>query len=175
MKRKARFFLFAGLYWMFSLAQACTCEPGLLGTVGIQAAKEVFIFRLVSARALPGRTDDVSGPHIEGEIEIVDRLRGHGSVRKIRFSTASCCGVRLDVGTYFAGFGAAHGPVFKADSGNVVEVGARRDVQQARNNIHALLRGERRLDDVFPKSARERTDQQIVPPPCPRADAGGRR
>jgi len=172
MKRKARFFLFAGFYWMSSMAQACTCEPGLLDTVGVQAAKEVFIFRLVSARALPERRGDVAGPHIEGEIEIVDRLRGQASFRTIRFSTAPCCGARLDVGTYFAGFAAKREPVFLANSGNVVEVGARHDVQEARNNIHALLRSERRLDDVFPRSVRERTDQLIVPLPCPRADVG---
>lgn len=168
MKPITRFLVFACVSWFAGTAQACTCAPELRDLPGALEAKNVFIFRVLSARALPDRADDFSGPHVEGRIEIVDRLRGQGRFRKMRFSTGRCCGSRFDVGAYFVGLISEHGPTFRAHFGNVLEIGTREDLQEARKDIAALLSGQRQLDEVFPRWMRERTEQSVVPPPCPR-------
>lgn len=174
MKPMTWFLVFACASWFAGTAQACSCAPELLDFAGVLRAKNVFIFHLVSARALPDRAGDVSGPQIEGTIEVVDWLRGQGKYRKMRFSTGRCCGSRFDVGTYFVGFVSERGPAFRAHFGNVVEIGTHHDVQEARKDIAAVLSGQRQLDDVFPRSVRERTEQSVVPLPCPRAQAEAR-
>lgn len=170
-----RFLLCACAFWFSGLAYACTCDDGLVpSTARVRAAKEIFIFQLVSAKVKSGVPFATSGAEIEAEIRIVDRLRGRRTFTKMTFYTGHCCGSRFDVGAHFAAFISERGPVFSAYSGNVLEVESMYSVPEARKSIAAILSGRRTLEEVFSRDELDRTTQFPVPLPCPRERSGGK-
>ena len=148
-------------------AQACTCTPGL-DTETLATAKNVFIFRLIRAEAKAARSEGQHRADIIGEIAIVDQLRGHRQFKQVAFSTAACCGARLDVGSYFLAAQSGTGSRFFVNGNDVIEVGNEHPLPEDRARLRAVLEGKQTLENAFPRDARERTEQFTVPPPCPR-------
>ncbi|MDM5178557.1 hypothetical protein PO883_15265 [Massilia sp. DJPM01] len=136
-------------------AQACTCGFAPLNTEATRHAKNVFIFRLSQAKVNLISGNKRSGAEIIGRIKIIDRLRGVKKLpEQIRFSTDSCCGTRLDVGSYFVAFISDAGSQFVAHKGNVMEVGREYALSRTktREKILSVLDGKEKLEDFFPGS-----------------------
>ncbi|MDQ1925148.1 hypothetical protein, partial [Massilia pseudoviolaceinigra] len=112
------------LAWILTFscaAQACTCAFAPLDTESARDAKDVFIFRLTQAKVKHISGDERRGTEIIGQIKIIDRLRGVKKLSdQIKFYTDTCCGTRLDVGSYFVAFVSDAGSQFVAHNGNVV-------------------------------------------------------
>lgn len=160
------------LAWILTFscaAQACTCAFAPLDTESARNAKDVFIFRLTQAKVKLNSDDERTGTEIIGQIKTIERLRGAKKLpEKIKFATGACCGTRLDVGEYFVAFVSDVGSQFVANSGNVMEVGGKYRLSDTRERILAVLDGKERLEDVFSRADRDRTEQSPVLPPCPR-------
>lgn len=151
-----------------SAVHACTCSFMPASTESVRAARDVFTFRLVEARVAIDRHGKAARDEIVGKVELVERIRGtRKPVREMRFSLGRCCGSRFDVGGYFVAFVNVDGETFVGHSGNVVEIGNDVSLQGARDNIAALLKGDKRLEEAFPRWQLERTEQSPVPLPCP--------
>lgn len=152
-----------------SAVGACTCSFMPASTESLRGAGDVFMFRLVEASVAIDRHGKAARGEIVGKVELVERIRGtRESVREMRFSLGQCCGSRFDVGSYFVAFVNIDGETFVAHSGNVVEIGNDVSLQGARDNIASLLKGDKRLEEAFPRWQLERTEQSLVPLPCPR-------
>lgn len=166
------FKFFITLLWcavFSSAAQACTCSVSPPTTYSLRSAKDIFIFRLVSAGLSAEKASDSSDYEIVGKIEVVDRLRGARlKFKEVRFSTNRCCGIRLDVGAYFVAFFDAKGINFFGNIGNIIEIGQGDSLETARSTILAVLEGSKNLEDAFPRSQLDRIEQSPVLPPCPR-------
>jgi hypothetical protein len=152
-----------------SAAHACTCSSTPLSTEVARSAKSVVIFRLVQAQ-LPDESDRGSHSHeVQGKVTMMEQLRGHGpAVQEVNYSTSACCGVRLDVGSYYVAFVSGSGTRFRAHTENVVDLGPAKPSPETRAGIVDLINGRKTLDQVFPRAMRDRVEQSPIPIPCPR-------
>jgi len=148
-------------------AYACTCAEKSIDTGAIVKAKSVFVFRLVQAQIKAGHSNAYNTT-IFGKIKIVDQIRGVRRFKEVEFSTAACCGSRLDVGGYFVAAVSEMGPRFFANSGNVMEVGKEYPLSETRGKIQAVIKGKENFEAVFSRGFRDRTEQFPVLPPCPK-------
>lgn len=149
--------------------QACTCSVAPLDAEIARSAKSVIVFRIMSAKVSREQVHDAPASDIVGRVKIVDQLRGRKSaIREIRFSTGSCCGSRLDVGSYFVAFISNDGSRFTANIGNVVEVGKEYPTVQTRTTILDFLDGRKTFEESFSRELRDRSEQSPVLAPCPR-------
>ncbi|MGJ7902330.1 hypothetical protein [Lysobacter sp. 1R34A] len=150
-------------------AAACECTRPPLDTVSARRAKHVFVFRLLSSELQTEGSSDPWTTRVIGKIRIVDTLRGTASTRTIRYSTQQCCGVRLDVGKYYAAFASSAAPQLSGDLGTLLELG---DVYGPasgdRARIESVLAGKNSLEKAFSEYTLDRLHQVPRPPaPCP--------
>lgn len=150
-------------------AAACQCPGPPLDTVSARRAKHVFVFRLLSSELQTQGSDQPWTTRAIGKIQLVDTLRGTTNTKTIRYSTHQCCGVRLDVGKYYAAFASDAGVQLSGDLGNLLELG---DMYYPgsghRARVESVLSGKSSLEDAFSEYARDRLQQIPRPPePCP--------
>ncbi|SHH12119.1 hypothetical protein [Massilia sp. CF038] len=158
------------LAWAISFSQdifACSCDVTPLDTVAVRSAPQIVIFRLVSARVAASRDGTGARNDVIGTVQPVESLRGRKSaMREVQFSTEPCCGLRLDVGAYFAAFPDQNQSRFFANNGNLIELGHAAAFQDGRDRLIKVLEGRQTLNSVFGRSVRDRTEQSPVLPPC---------
>lgn len=111
---------------------------------------ERLVFRLLTAELQNAGASDPNDSSVVGTIKVVDNILGSTRARQIHYSTLQCCGIRLDVGSYYVPFIEEDGTEFFAHSGNVVEIGEMyyRGIPE-RGGILAVLSGKKGLEDVF--------------------------
>jgi len=153
------------LCWRIGACCSCGHLPYVADDT-LRNAEHIFVFRLISAEV------DVSHPNeitwdANGRIEHVESLRGNGKqFPRIRFSTLSfCCGARFDVGQFYIGFASGSGPVFEANTGNVLSTGSA-GYEAAKSFLARVMAGKAKLDDSAAPFDQNRT-QQVPPPPQP--------
>lgn len=150
-----------------SASEACECDFPPLDTAAARNAREIFVFRLLSAEVRDDKDYDRGGNRIVGRIKVITRLRGTArQIREVHFSTSDCCGTRLDVGDYFVAFLPSMNGKFTTNSGNVLSVGREYPLAQTHDKLSAILAGKTRLEDVFSRAYRDRIEQWPVLPPC---------
>ena len=149
-------------------ASACECNFDPLTDDSVRAAKNLFVFRLVSAEII---SDDLKLPatsQISGSIEIVETIRGKPTFKTIIYNTFNCCGSRLDVGHYYVAFSSESGVQFLGNSGNLVSLGDWYDKKfSPRKDIEKVLTKKATVKQAFIAFSRERIDQTPPPPPPP--------
>jgi hypothetical protein len=161
--------LFA-LLFTTTQALACSCSFTAVDENTVREAEQVFVFKLVSARSV----DDarVEQPWrdalVVAEIEVVEVLRGGPLHRRMHFSTAQCCGSRLDVGKYYAAFLPADEAEFFGHMGNLIEIGPGLGVKGRVDDLKSVLAGKRTLAQEFGEYPSDRITTVPRPPaPCP--------
>jgi hypothetical protein len=145
-------------------AFACQCSFVPLGTKEAQAATNVFVFRLMDARVVPG-VKDAPNTSVVGTIKVVAHIRGRTRAQQIRYSTFYCCGSRLEIGKYYIAFLSSDAPKFDANASNVLPLWQDFGRREA-DNLEAVLRGKKQLEDVFPYGLDEIHQVRPPPPPC---------
>ena len=96
-------------------ASGCECKHYGLDVAAARNARNVFVFLLRSSEMDPVHKDRAIGT-----IEIVESLRGSGtSIRRIAYSTDSCCGLRMDVGHHYFAFTNESGPDLVVNAANL--------------------------------------------------------
>lgn len=149
-------------------AAACQCAGPPLDTVSARRAKHVFVFRLLSSELQTEGSDQPWTTRVIGKIQVVDTLRGTANTKTIRYSTQQCCGVRLDVGKYYAAFASDAGPQLSGDLGNLLELGEMSPGSGDRARIESVLSGKSSLEKAFSEYTLDRLHQIPRPPePCP--------
>lgn len=158
------------LLWTSAAAQACECARMPLDDQAAKAATEVFVFRLMSAAVDDSNPDAVQ--NLVGRIEVVETLRGKPAPRALRYSIFRCCGIRLEVGEYYAGFTTDVGAEFFGDVDNLLPLGESYESGRRRGlRLHDVVAGRVSVDTAFPDPML-RIEQLPRPPPPPCA-AGG--
>lgn len=146
---------------------ACTCSYTLLDTNAVRAAKEIFVFRIISEEIKLEDGSEFKESEVLGKIKVIDWIHGQKKdFKEIQFSTHRCCGSRFDVGNYFVAFVSNNGPKFFAHGGNVLEVGTIYDSSEIRKNITKIRSGGKELEEFFSRADRDRIEQSPVPMPC---------
>ncbi|MDE2407029.1 MAG: hypothetical protein KGL91_04095 [Xanthomonadaceae bacterium] len=144
---------------------ACECAFVPLGTEEAQSAKNVFVFRLMASRVDNTSTEERNS--ILGTIEVVARIRGSATkVRHVRYSISECCGSRLEVGKYYVAFLPSDISIFDGNGSNLLPLWQGFGQSEA-NNLEAVLRGKKRLEDTFAFGLQEIDQVRPPPPPCP--------
>lgn len=151
-------------------ANACQCAFLPINTQSVREAKNVFIFRLLSAELQNINTADPLSGLVIGKIQVVETLRGSTNAKAIRYSTLYfCCGSRLDVGKYYAAFTSEVGMQLSANFGNLIEIGdmyvPKKDAFRAK--IESVLTGNVKLAGAFSEHKLNRTAQIPFPPAPP--------
>jgi len=155
-------------------ANACQCAFPLLDTESVRDAKNIFIFRLLSAELQLDGSDQPLTTMVTGRIQVVDTIRGNTTAKTIRYSTHQCCGTRLDVGKYYAAFAPEPDSEFLGNNGNLLEVGETYYPKSgSRTKIESVISGRRSLEEAFSEYALDRT-QQIPRPPAPYCPNGNK-
>jgi hypothetical protein len=156
----------------FGDALACSCAYIPLTSEAAREASNVFVFRLLSARANgdPGAESEVTG-----RIQVLANVRGRTTARDIDFTTQQCCGIRMEVGKDYVGFLSADARHFGANGGNVLALWGRFGETDA-GLLEAVLRGHRNVEEAFAYGFQEIKQVRPPPPPCPRkpVSASGR-
>lgn len=96
-------------------AHACADPPSVSFRQMLGTASSVFVFQLVEAHYV---REDLGGgtstERIEGRINVVDTLKGHGDAfRQIRYAFRSCGSVRMSVGQFYLAATTQKGPVLE--------------------------------------------------------------
>ena len=153
-------------------ASACSCAFPPLSTQEARAAKSVFVFRLMDARVEPIKSGS-SGHLVTGTIKVMARIRGATKAKEIRFSTFYCCGSRLEVGKYYVAFLTSDAPRFDGNAGNLLPLWQEFGQSEA-NDLEAVLRGKKQLEESFAYGLQEINQVRPPPPPCPAQKKGSR-
>jgi hypothetical protein len=146
-------------------ADACSCAFAPLGTKEAQAARNVFVFRLMDAR-MEQTTAGASSNWVVGTVKILAQVRGSTKTQQIRFSTFYCCGSRLEVGKNYIAFLSSDTLRFDGNASNLVPLWEDFDREDA-DALEAVLHGKKQLEDVFAYGLEEINQVRPPPPPCP--------
>lgn len=148
-------------------ADACVCSTVQLGNKEVQAARYVFVFRLMDAHVDAEQdTPIVSSESVIGTIRVAAHVRGRTKAKEIRYSTDYCCGSRLEVGKNYIGFLGSDGGRFYASASNVIPLWGYFGRDEA-DSLEAVLRGKKKLEDAFAYGIGEINQVRPPPPPCP--------
>lgn len=143
-------------------ADACQCAFIPLDSKQAQAARHVFVFRLMDARIDKDTTAEPRDS-ITGTIKILAHVRGRASAKAIRYSTSWCCGSRLEVGKYYVAFLSLDAPRFYANASNVLPLWQEFGQEEA-NRLESVLRGKSRLEEAFAYGVDEIHTMRLPPP-----------
>jgi hypothetical protein len=159
-------FLCAILFSGLALACQCAYEP--MSDNSVKAAKNIFVFRLISAEIANKASTDGTDSTILATIQIVDVVRGSAAYKKIYFSNHWCCGSRLDVGHFYAAFTSTGGVSFSGNTGNLLDLGNMYYPEiEFRKNIPFVLTGKMSINKAFANYDINRLEQVPPPPPPP--------
>lgn len=156
-------------------AQACECMDEPLDDAGVAAASDIFVFRLVSASAAEPFRKNGYDASVVGTLQIAAQLRGAAAPQTLRYQTSLCCGLRLNVGDYYAAFlRDVDGDTFGGSIGNLVPLGQGYS-GSVRERVTDLAAGRITLDEAVPARMRDEmaTLPPRPPPPCQSAFPAG--
>ena len=153
-------------------AEACQCSFIPLGTKEAQAARNVFVFRLIDARIDQDTTGNPSNS-VAGTIKVLAHVRGRTRAQQVRYSTSWCCGSRPEVGKYYIAFLSSDAPRFDGNASNVLPLWQEFGRDEA-DRLEAVLRGKSRLEEVFAYGVDEIHQMRLPPPPCSDRDKKAR-
>ena len=147
-----------------SPAQACTCFPPL-NNQSVRVAKNIFVFRFVGSE-LQSDGADAAIALVLGNMIVVENLRGETKATRFTYSTQWCCGIRLDVGKYYAAFVAEDDSAqFSGTNANLLELGDSYNSQTDGAKLRTIVSGKKKLEAVFDQSQIDRIEQVPRPPP----------
>lgn len=157
---------FVLLFLVSGFASACECMNYSLHKEIVQQAKDVVVFRLIGAGVSPDPADHMA----VAIIQVVDRIRGKSKIRRIRYSTSMCCGIRVEAGGYYVLFAEKASDSMQVHGGNLLAVGDDYDPAGIlRTDLLDVLAGRRAID----AGITEYSESQLPrippppPPPCP--------
>ena len=152
-----------------SFALACSCSEGELDGDGVKRATRIFVFRVVSAKLAENADVDMSSTKVTAEIKVVEELRGTApSGRDIEYNSSRCCGLRLDIGHYYAAFLTDAGPKFGVGSHNLLWLGENNGSKRYSSaKLKLVVAGDSKFDEVYGDYARSFISNSTPPPPPP--------
>lgn len=157
---------FVLLFLVSGFASACECMNYSLHKEIVQQAKDVVVFRLIGTGVSPDPADHMA----VAIIQVVDRIRGKSKIRRIRYSTSMCCGIRVEAGGYYVLFAEKASDSMQVHGGNLLAVGDDYDpAGMLRTDLLDVLAGRRAID----AGITEYSESQLPrippppPPPCP--------
>lgn len=161
-------------------ASACDCRYSMMDDDDVRGARHVFVVRVLATRVVDDRGDaDNSAWTAAADVRVVETLRGDGSAfTSFKFSTAPCCGIRIDAGHYYfvALASDGTGPEFDGNAQTLVDFGPfgyqeppRDPARRHYSYEHAreVEAGTRSLDRAFAPWLRDLLLQVPPPPPPP--------
>ncbi len=161
-----RAFTFVLLFLVSSFASACECMNYSLAKEIVQEAKDVVVFRVIGT----GVSLDPANHVAVANIAVVDRIRGKSKIRRIRYSTSMCCGIRIEAGGYYVLFAEKASDSIEAHGGNLLAVGDDYDpAGMLRTDLLDVLAGRRAIDAGITEYSESRLPKipPPPPPPCP--------
>lgn len=156
---------FVVLFLASGFASACECMSYSLDKEIVQEAKDVVVFRVIGTGVSPDPADHVA----VANIEVVDRIRGKSKIKRIRYSTYWCCGLRIEAGGYYVLFVDKASGSIQAHAGNLLAVGDEYDpAGMLRTGLLDVLAGRRAIDSGITEYSESRLPKiPPPPPPCP--------
>jgi hypothetical protein len=158
---------------------ACSCGAGLLSDSTVRAAKRIYVVQLVGAQWRPEGNDQVINGHVEARIRVVKRLVESRELASRRvdsgparvqawYTVGRCCGVKLDVGHYYAVFDVEGADPLRLSEGNLLPLGAAFDPGGYDfANLQRVVHQGVRLESAFGEIPSGRLLQAPAPPPPP--------
>ncbi len=148
-------------------ASACECMNYSLHKQIVQDAKDVVVFRVIGTGVSFDPADHVA----VANIAVVDRIRGKSKIRRIRYSTSMCCGIRIEAGGYYVLFAEKASDSIQAHGGNLLAVGDDYDpAGMLRTDLLDVLAGRRAIDAGITEYSVSRLPKIPPPPPLPCPD-----
>lgn len=157
---------FVLLFLVSGFASACECMNYSLDRDIVQEAKDVVVFRVIGTGVSPDPADHMAVAHIA----VVDRIRGKSKIRRIRYSTSMCCGIRIEAGAYYVLFAEKASDSIQAHGGNLLAVGDDYDpAGMLRTDLLDVLADRRAIDAGITEYSEIRLPKIPPPPslPCP--------
>ena len=160
-------------------AFACADPPQAHFEDMVTTAPTTFVFQLVSATyALESLGGGASTERVEGEIRVVDSIKGTGaSFSKITYNSRSCGGVRMNVGQFYLVSTTQEGPVLSVWGADQAVLDLTLDHYNERSKRSPTVDAVREIvagmsiPDGFPREEIEMY-MQLYPPPPPPPGAG---
>ncbi len=158
---------FVLLFLVSGFASACQCMHYSLDRKIVQEAKDVVVFRVIGTGVSPDPTDHMA----VAIIQVVDRIRGKSKIKRIRYSTFWCCGLRIEAGGYYVLFTDKASGSIQAHAGNLLAVGDEYDpAGMVRTGLLDVLAGRRAIDAGITEYSESRLPKLPPPPPPPCPD-----
>lgn len=157
---------FVLLFMVSGFASACECMHYSLDREIVQEAKDVVVFRVIGTGVSPDPADHIA----VAVIQVVDRIRGKSKIKRIRYSTYWCCGLRIDAGGYYVLFADKASDSIQVHAGNLLAVGDEYDAAgMVRTGLLDVLAGRRAIDVGITEYSESRLPKipSPPPPPCP--------
>ena len=156
---------FVLLFLVSGFASACQCMHYSLDRDIVQEAKDVVVFRVIGTGVSPDPADHMA----VANIAVVDRIRGKSKIKRIRYSTYWCCGLRIDAGGYYVLFADKASDSIQVHAGNLLAVGDEYDAAgMVRTGLLDVLAGRRAIDVGITEYSESRLPKiPPPPPPCP--------
>ena len=155
-----------------SLAFACQCAYDPMSDSSVKAARNIFVFRLISAEIANKASADGTDSTVLATIQVVDVVHGKALYKKVSFSNHWCCGSRIDVGHFYAAFTSTDGVSFSGNSGNLLHLGNMYYPESGfRKNVSLVLSGKSNIKNAFSNYNTDRLEQVPPPPPPPSSRA----
>jgi len=157
---------FVLLFLVSGFASACECMNYSLHKEIVQQAKDVVVFRLIGTGVSPDPADHMA----VAIIQVVDRIRGKSKIRRIRYSTSRCCGIRVEAGGYYVLFAEKASDSMHVHGGNLLAVGDDYDpAGMLRTDLLDVLAGRRAIDAGITEYSKSQLPRipPPPPPPCP--------
>ena len=156
---------FVLLFLVSGFASACECMNYSLDRDIVQEAKDVVVFRVIGTGVSPDPADHMA----VANIAVVDRIRGKSKIKRIRYSTYWCCGLRIDAGGYYVLFADKASDSILVHAGNLLAVGDDYDsAGMVRTGLLDVLAGRRAIDSGITEYSESRLPKiPPPPPPCP--------
>lgn len=156
---------FVLLFLVSGFASACECMHYSLDREIVQEAKDVVVFRVIGTGVSPDPADHIA----VAVIQVVDSIRGKSKIKRIRYSTYWCCGLRIDAGGYYVLFADKASDSIQVHAGNLLAVGDDYDpAGMVRTGLLDVLAGRRAIDVGITEYSESRLPKiPPPPPPCP--------
>lgn len=157
---------FVLLFLVSGFASACECMHYSLDRAIVREAKDVIVFRVIGTGVSPDPADRLA----VANIAVVDRIRGTSKIKRIRYWTSWCCGLRIEAGGYYVLFADKASDSIQAHAGNLLAIGDEYDpAGMLRTDLLDVLAGRRAIDAGITEYTQSRLPKipPPPPPPCP--------
>jgi hypothetical protein len=146
------------------VAEACECIPPI--HVGdMRAAKHAVVVRVIGT-GVPPDAKPVFGI---ANVQVLDRLRGDATPRRLRYSLGWCCPLRIEAGKTYIVFLDAPTDTAQVHLGNLVALWSLGgyDAKVSGRRWREVLAGKRELDQGHDDLQYQFLDATPPPPPPP--------